>query len=1371
MAQRNIDFGTFPDDPDADAIRTAFQKTQENFTELFAGISDQGVLSVNKTPGAGITVSPITGNVVVNANIACVTIRSSTLDISLSTGAPGNAATMINSTNEFFNINLPSNITGVNNANFAGTVAASTVVANSSITSSNSISAIGNISGGNFTTTGSLVVGGNATAGNLSANNITGTTLVGTLATATQPNITGVGTLTSLSVSGNANVGNIGATYFIGNGYYLTDVVAAPGNIVLNADTNISIPSPNSSIFMSVAGTTNVVIINQTGINVAGYLTSTGMLTSGNANLGNAAQANYFVGTLYGTANSAITASSATTAGTVTTASQPNITSVGTLSSLTVTGKVTAGQLQGEGGNISNVQGANVSGTVANATYATNAGSATLATSATTADTVTTAAQPNITSVGTLTSVVVTGNVAAGNVSGGNLVSANYLTGTLTTAAQPNITSVGTLSSLTVTGKVTAGQLQGDGGNISNIQGANVSGAVAYATTANSVAGANISGQVANALVAGTVYTNAQPNITSVGTLTGLAVSGNITAANVSVTSGILSGNGSGLTNLAGANVTGTVANAMYATTAGSATTANTAATVTTNAQPNITSVGALSSLSVVGNLSSGNANLGNLVTANYFSGDGSLLTNISVGAGSYIVNGNSEVRIDANSNVRITVGGTANVLTVSNSGATVIGNLSANNINATLVGGTITTASQPNITSLGTLTALDVNGIATLGAIGNIKISGGSNNQVLVATGTGSNLAFITATSLTTAPGANTQVLFNDAGSFQANANLTFNKTTGTLSSQALSVTANGTFGNVYANSGTVRGSLLTGTLTTNAQPNITSVGTLTALTVTGNINAGNIQGGNLLTGNFLAGTLITAAQPNITSVGTLGSLTVTNKVTAGQLQGDGGNISNIQGANVSGAVATATSATTATTATSATTAATVTTAAQPNITSVGTLTGLTVNGNTTVGRAIVNPGIVTTNVHAFTVLQTWNNANTQFSAIEANITDTASAANSLLIDLQISNVSKFAVSKEGNVFYSGVITGNGSGLSAIAGANVTGTVATATTAGTVTTNAQPNITSVGTLITLNVNNTVTAVSFTANTGVFTGNGSALTTLNASNISSGTLAQARLANSSLTINGISISLGGSATITANTTQTLTLGSYLTGTSFNGGTAVTATVDATTTSTASKIVARDANANIYANNAVFTTVSGNGSGLSAIAGANVTGTVANATYATSAGSATTATSATTAGTVTTNAQPNITSTGTLTSLTVSGNISAQANVNMNGFVIRSVATGIAASGSTQATATAIAKEMNLVTTVTSGTGVLLPPAVAGMAITIINTSANSLLVYPHVGGNINGAAANTAFTQPSGATLQFVTPNTTDWYTVGATFA
>ena len=79
--------------------------------------------------------------------------------------------------------------------------------------------------------------------------------------------------------------------------------------------------------------------------------------------------------------------------------------------------------------------------------------------------------------------------------------------------------------------------------------GANVSGAVSFATTANAVAGANVSGAVSFATTANAV---------------------------------------------AGANVSGTVASATSATTAGSATTATTAGTVTTAAQPNITSVGTL---------------------------------------------------------------------------------------------------------------------------------------------------------------------------------------------------------------------------------------------------------------------------------------------------------------------------------------------------------------------------------------------------------------------------------------------------------------------------------------------------------------------------------------------------------------------------------------------------------------------------------------------------------------------------------------------------------------------------------------------------------------------------------------------------------
>jgi phage tail protein X len=151
--------------------------------------------------------------------------------------------------------------------------------------------------------------------------------------------------------------------------------------------------------------------------------------------------------------------------------------------------------------------------------------------------------------------VAIPGNVTSINATLGNLVTSNYFAGVLTTAAQPNITSVGTLTSLTVTGNTTSGNLNTAGtvtasrlvSNIatgtapftvtSTTQVANLNVATAglatFATTANAVAGANVSGQVGNALVAGTVYTNAQPNITSVGTLTTVTVSGNANVGNI----------------------------------------------------------------------------------------------------------------------------------------------------------------------------------------------------------------------------------------------------------------------------------------------------------------------------------------------------------------------------------------------------------------------------------------------------------------------------------------------------------------------------------------------------------------------------------------------------------------------------------------------------------------------------------------------------------------------------------------------------------------------------------------------------------------------------------------------------------------------
>jgi len=104
-------------------------------------------------------------------------------------------------------------------------------------------------------------------------------------------------------------------------------------------------------------------------------------------------------------------------------------------------------------------------------------------------------------------------------------------------------------------------------------------------------------------------------------------------------------------------------------------------------AQPNITSVGTLNYLDVLGNINAGNANLGNLAIANVFSGS---------------LNGSA---------------------------------VSANTANTA---NTVTLNAQPNITSLGTLTSLNVTGLANLGDVTDITITGGNPNYVLQTDGNG---------------------------------------------------------------------------------------------------------------------------------------------------------------------------------------------------------------------------------------------------------------------------------------------------------------------------------------------------------------------------------------------------------------------------------------------------------------------------------------------------------------------------------------------------------------------------------------------------------------------------------------------------------
>lgn len=81
-------------------------------------------------------------------------------------------------------------------------------------------------------------------------------------------------------------------------------------------------------------------------------------------------------------------------------------------------------------------------------------------------------------------------------------------------------------------------------------------------------------------------------------------------------------------------------------------------------------------------------------------------------------------------------------------------------------------------------------------------------------------------------------------------------------------------------------------------------------------------------------------------------------------------------------------------------------------------TLTG-PVNINETVGStALTLTGATqTTAVPILNATQTWNNAAITFTAAKFNVTDTASNASSLLMDLQVSGASKFNVNKDGNL------------------------------------------------------------------------------------------------------------------------------------------------------------------------------------------------------------------------------------------------------------------------------------------------------------------------------------------------------------------
>jgi hypothetical protein len=774
-------------------------------------------------------------------------------------------------------------------ANATQAVRAQTVTNNAqpNITSVGTLTSL--VSSGNITTSGYLFGNGsqltglpatysNANvqaylptyAGNLSPNNIatTGNANVGGFIS-TAGNILAGNNLNSLN--GVLAVGNIRTTqgYFFGNGYFLSGIQASYGNsnVALYLPTytgningeaisltgNITTPG-NISGTGNVITSANVYATNFIG-NGAGLTSLNGAAVGGIVN-------NAYYANAAGTANSATQATVAITAGTVTTGPQPNITSVGTLTSLTVNGNIIGGSIGGNGSGLTAITGANVTGAVANAGYAANSGNAltaqnsSFATSASTANTVTNPAQSAITSVGTLTSLAVTGNVSGGNttITGaitatGNIATSGYvigngalLSGLAATYSNANVqaylpTYTGNLPLLT--GNVTT---------TANIQGAFIKSTAGISASGNIIAansvfatsyfgnGSALTGIVAtNANAQQLVGNTLSPNvlntsITSVGTLSNLAVAGIIT------TSRITSGDSSFVTVEDGLRVEGGIETPILI--------------------PDVIAAGASGVVTVQNNISA----IGNVLAGGFFVGNGSQLTGVTAAAANIFntvsANGTNLVASSPNDTVTLTPGTNVTIIGNATSKTATVGIATAPTFSGNVTGGNINTGGVVSSTG-------NVIGAYFIGNVANATGAELSHVHPGIISGTSTvSIPLLNGNAVVTIGGTSNVVVFASTGAYvsglvSAVGNVSGGNVTspGVISATGNMVAANistagliSATGNIAGNYFIGNGSLLTG-IAAGGYGN-SNVATLLAgfgsntISTTGNVTAGNFIG-----------------------------------------------------------------------------------------------------------------------------------------------------------------------------------------------------------------------------------------------------------------------------------------------------------------------------------------------------------------------------------------------------------------------------------------------------------------------------------------------------------------------------------------------
>jgi len=406
-------------------------------------------------------------------------------------------------------------------------------------------------------------------------------------------------------------------------------------------------------------------------------------------------------------------------------------------------------------------------------------------------------------SSGVLTTTSVTGNLT-GNVTGNTSGTSGSTTGNAATA-----TALATARNI--------GGVSFDGTASINLPGVNTagsqdtSGTAAEATNVTATANNTADETVYLTFVDGATGTqgietdtglNYNPNS---GVLTTTSVTGNLTGnvtGNVSGSAGSTTGNAATATEAT--NVTATANNTanetVYLTFVDGATGTQGIETDTgLNYNP---STGVLTTTSVTGNLT------GN-VTGNASGSSGSTTGNAATAtalATARAING-----VDFDGTGAITVTAAAGTLT------------------GTELKSTVVTSS---LTSVGTLSALTVSGTVTMDSVGITAVQTSSESFADNDTSLMTSAAIDDRINAAGggAAGSNTQVQYNSSGSFAGSANLTFNGTTLTANAFSGPLTGNVT-GNVSGTAATVTGA---------AQSNITSVGTLTGLSVTGAVTVG---------------------------------------------------------------------------------------------------------------------------------------------------------------------------------------------------------------------------------------------------------------------------------------------------------------------------------------------------------------------------------------------------------------------------------------------------------------------------------------------------------------------------------------------------